>query len=167
MPRPYLKKRPYPCKDKSLNGWEALDDGWIKFNVDAAVSENATALTMVARNKKEEALKVWTKMHEWCSPLQAEAITMIWAIQLALSKNLQHIIIEEDAKSCFDDLTIFESQPNWSITTIISNIHNLCKFFLNCNFSWVRRCCKLLPMRLQSMQSDFVEHFVSISIVFL
>ena len=167
MPRPYLKKRPYPCKDKSLNGWEALDDGWIKFNVDAAVSENATALTMVARNKKEEALKVWTKMHEWCSPLQAEAITMIWAIQLALSKNLQHIIIEEDAKSCFDHLTIFESQPNWSITTIISNIHNLCKFFLNCNFSWDRRCCKLLPMRLQSMQSDFVERFVSISIVFL
>ena len=94
------KEKTLSMQDKSLNGWEALDDGWIKFDVNAAVSENAPALTMVARNKKEETLKVWAKMHEWCSPLQAEAITMLWAIQLALSKNLQHIIIEGDAKSC-------------------------------------------------------------------
>ena len=80
-------------------------------------------------------------MHEWCSPLQAEAVAGLWAIQLALSENQQHIIIEGDAKSCFNTLTISELQPDWSIATIISNVLDLRNFFLNCNFRWVRRCC--------------------------
>ena len=66
------------------------------------LSKNVIALTVVARNKKGKVLKVWAKMHEWCSPLQAEATAMLWAIQLALSENWQHIIIKGDAKSCFD-----------------------------------------------------------------
>ena len=32
--------------------------------------------------------------------LQVEVATVLWAIQLALSENWQHIIIEVDAKSC-------------------------------------------------------------------
>ena len=136
-----LSKEKTISKDKSVNGWEAPEDGWIKINVDAAVTENATTLAVVARNKKGEVLKVWAKMHEWCSPLQVEAITMLWAIQLALSENWQHIIIKGDAKSCFDPLTIFKLQPDWSIATTISNILDLRKLFLNCKFSWVRRCC--------------------------
>lgn len=66
---------------------------------------------------------------------------MLWAIQLALSENWQYIIIEGDAKSCFDPPSIFDLQPDWSIATIISNILDLHKLFLNCNFSWVRRSC--------------------------
>ena len=94
-----LSKEKTLSKDKSLNGWEALE-GWIKLNVDAFVTENVTALVVVAGNKNGEVLKVWAKMHEWCSPLQVEAVAMLWAIQLALSENWQHIIIEGDAKSC-------------------------------------------------------------------
>ena len=80
-------------KDKSLNGWEAPQEGWIKLNVDTAVSENFTALVVVAKNKDGEVLKVSTKVHEWCSPLQAEVETILWTIQLALSENRQHIIL--------------------------------------------------------------------------
>ena len=72
------------------------------------MSESVTALAVVARIKNGEVLKVWAKMHEWCSPLQAEAAAVLWAIQLALSENWQHIIIEGDAKSCFNPLTISE-----------------------------------------------------------
>ena len=111
-----------------------------KLNVDVAVFENVTALVMVARNKNGEVLKVWAKMYEWCSPLQVEAAAVLWAIRLALSENWQHIIIEGDAKSCFDPLIISELQPDWPIATIISNILDLHNFFLNCNFCWVR-CC--------------------------
>ena len=71
-----LSKENTVSKDKSLNGWEALE-GWIKLNVDAAVSENVTTLAVVARNKNGEVLKVWAKMHEWCSPLQAEAAAVL------------------------------------------------------------------------------------------
>ena len=105
------------------------------------MSESVIALAVVARIKNGEVLKVWAKMHESCSPLQAEVAAVLWAIQLALSENWQHIIIEGDAKSCFNPLTISELQPDWSIATIISNILGLCNFFLNCNFRWVRRCC--------------------------
>ncbi|XP_075675255.1 uncharacterized protein LOC142644554 [Castanea sativa] len=129
------------AKDKSANGWEALEDGWIKINVDAAVTENATALAVVARNKNGEVLKVWSRKHEGCSPLLAEAAAVYWVIQLAQKENWQHIIIEGDAKSCFDPLTIPNLQPHWSIATTISNILDLSNFFLNCKFSWVRRCC--------------------------
>ena len=73
--------------------------------------------------------------------MQAEVAAVYWAIQLAHSEKWQHIIIEGDAKSCFDPLTTSELQPDRSIATIISNILDLHKFFLKCNFSWVRRCC--------------------------
>ena len=48
-----------------------------KLNVDVVVSENVTALAMVARNKYGEVLKVWAKMHKWCTPLQAEAAAVL------------------------------------------------------------------------------------------
>ena len=84
-----LSKEKTLCKGKGLNGWEALEEGWIKLNVNAAVSKSVTALVVVARNKNGEVLKVWAEMHEWCSSLQAEAAVVLWAIQLALSENWQ------------------------------------------------------------------------------
>ena len=57
------------------------------------MSENFTALVVVAKNKDGEVLKVLAKVHEWCSPLQAEVETILWTIQLALSENRQHIIL--------------------------------------------------------------------------
>ena len=53
------------------------------------MSESVIALMVVARNENGEVLKVWAKMHEWCSSLQAEAAVVLWAIQLALSENWQ------------------------------------------------------------------------------
>nr|POF06361.1 hypothetical protein CFP56_59424 [Quercus suber] len=138
-----LSKEKTVSNDNNLNGWEGPEEpeeGWIKLNLDAAVSENVTALAVVARNKNGEVLIVWAKKHEWCSPLQAEAAAVLWAIWLALSENWQHIIIKGDAKSCFDPLIISELQHDWSVATIIINILDLRNFFLNCNFRWVR-CC--------------------------
>ena len=46
------------------------------------MSENATALVVVARNKNGEVLKVWAKRHELCSPMQAKVVAVCLAIQL-------------------------------------------------------------------------------------
>ena len=73
--------------------------------------------------------------------MQVEAAAIYWAIQLAQKEKWQHIIIERDAKSYFDPLITFALQLDWSIATIISNIHDTHNLFLNCNFSWVKRCC--------------------------
>ena len=75
--------------------------------------------------------------------MQAEVAVIYWAIQLAQKEKWLHIIIKGDAKSYFDPLTTIELQPDWSIATIISNIIDLRKFFLKCNFSWVRRGCNI------------------------
>ena len=136
-----LSKEKTISKNKSVNGWEVPEDGRIKINVDVAMFENATALAVVARNKNGKVLKVWAKRHEWCSPMQAEAAAIYWAIQVAQKENWQHIIIEGDPKSCIDPLTTPGLQPDYSITTAISNILDLSNFFLSCKFSWVRRCC--------------------------
>ena len=154
-----LSKEKTFSKDNSLNNWEAPEEGWIKLNVDVAVSENVTTLAVVDRNKNGEVLKVWAKMHEWCSPLQAETAAVLWTIQLALSENWQHIIIKGDAKSCFNPLTISELQPDWSIATIISNILDLRNFFLNCNFRWVRRCCNTVAHEAAKYAIGFCRAF--------
>ena len=53
-----LSKKKNVSKNKSVKGWKAPKDGWIKLNVNAAMSENATTLAVVARNKNGEVLKV-------------------------------------------------------------------------------------------------------------
>ena len=87
---------------RKLQRRDGLNSMWMP------VSKNATALVAVARNKNGEVPKVWAKRHEWCSPMQAEAAAVYWAIQPAHSEKWQHIIIERDAKSCFDPLTTSE-----------------------------------------------------------
>ena len=123
------------------------------------MSKSVIALAVVARIKNGEVLKVWAKMHEWCSPLQAEVAAVLWAIQLALSENWQHIIIEGEAKSFFNPLTISELQPDGSTTTIISNVFDLRNFFLNCNFRWVRRCCNIAAHEAAKYAIGFCRAF--------
>ena len=96
--------------------------GWIKINTDAAISNNVSALATIARNTKGEVLQVWTKLHISCSPLQAEASAILWAIQLAQSLNWDHIIFEVDAKDCFDPISPLDFSPNWTISNLISNL---------------------------------------------
>lgn len=104
-------------------------------------------------------------MHKLCSPLRAEAAAVLCSIQLALTENWEQIIIEGDAKSCFDPLTIAEIQSDWSIATTVNNILELRNFYLNCNFIGLDVSI-LLHMRLQSMQSS-LGLSVSISVVSL
>lgn len=65
-------------KSKVLNrveepkSWQPPPTCIVKLNVDAVVTDDLAALVVVARDSSGEVLKVQTKLHELCSPLQVE-----------------------------------------------------------------------------------------------
>jgi ribonuclease HI len=74
----------------------------VKLNVDAACSSNSSWLAVVAGDDQDSILKGWTKVFRSCEAVVAEAEAILWAVQIAKSKNFQSVIIEGDAKVCFD-----------------------------------------------------------------
>lgn len=57
---------------------------------------------MVARADNGEVIQVLAKLHELCSPLQAEGATVLWTLQKTLEKKWDQIIVEGNAKICID-----------------------------------------------------------------
>ena len=60
---------------------------------------------MVVRNEFGKVLKVWVKIHDLCTPTQAEAVVILWALNLAIAENWCNIIVEGDSKICFHALS--------------------------------------------------------------
>ena len=96
----------------------------LKLNVDAAVSNTKASIAVVARNHDGIAIKVRAKIINLCSPIQAEATAILWAVHLAKDEAWTHIIVEGDARCCFDALSNAVAL-DWTISTSIVNIHNL------------------------------------------
>lgn len=71
---------------------EPTPRGLIKINIDAAITDSVTTLVVVARDSEGEVMKVWVKLHEKCSPLIAEAAALLWAVQIAASKQWSYVI---------------------------------------------------------------------------
>nr|POF07495.1 hypothetical protein CFP56_20185 [Quercus suber] len=111
----------------------------IKINVDAALSSSKSTLAIVARNHLGEVLFVWDKGHHLCHPLYAEALALLWVVQIAIQNRWCFVIFEEDAKICFVALNHLKLVPNWNLNTIISNIRSLSFGFSSCLFCWVLR----------------------------
>ena len=128
-------------KDSSeeLTSWFPPPRNYIKLNVDAAVSQAFTFLAVVARNDFGEVLKVWAKIHDLCTPTQAEAAAIMWALSLVTAENWCNIIVEGNSKICFDALSKAEEPSNWSISSIIHDAADTSVSFDNCEFCWVKR----------------------------
>ena len=52
-----------------------------------------------------------------------------------------HIILEGDAKSCFDPLTSENISQAWTISNVVNNVLCLKHLFSVCRFCWVKRDC--------------------------
>ena len=78
-------------------------------------------------------------MNQLCSLLQAEAMALLWAVHLAIQNRWYSVIFEGDSKICIDALNYSDWTPNWSIDTIICNIHSFSSYFTSCSFGWVCR----------------------------
>ena len=118
----------------SFASWVPPPTDWDKLNVDAAISTTKVALAVVAWNNSGDVIKVWAKLQNSCSPLLAEASSILWAAQLAKSEAWSQIIVEGDAKIHFDSL-----YADWAIKTVLDNSLCLAESFSNCSFSWVKR----------------------------
>ena len=123
-------------KDRSvkLTSWIPPPKNYIKLNVDVAVSQAFTSLAVVARNEFGEVLKVWAKIHDLCTPTQAEAVAIMWALNLATAENWCNIIVEGDSKICFDALSKAEEPSDWSISSIIHDVASMSVSLDKCEF---------------------------------
>ena len=84
-------------------------------------------------------LKIWAKTFGKSSPILAEAHAILWGVQLAREEGWNRIILEGDAKSCFDPLTSENISPAWTISNVINNALCLKDLFSFCRFCWVKR----------------------------
>ena len=89
---------------------------------------------MVARNEFGEVLKVRAKIHDLCTPTQAKAGAILWALSLAIVENWCNIIVEGDSKICFDVLSKVEEPSDWSISSIIRDAADMSVSFDNYEF---------------------------------
>ena len=71
-------------------------------NVDVAVQKDFTTLVFVARNEVGDVIKGWAKVYEICDSVQAEATSILWALQIAKAEYMERIQVEGNARSCFD-----------------------------------------------------------------
>ena len=111
--------------------------GWLKINVDAPVTKSHASIVVIARDHLGIPIKMWARVIKLTSPIQAEFETIFWAMLLAKYERWSHVIVEGDAKDCFDALVDPKFLPSWSIHTTIDNILALHRFFFF--FAWIRR----------------------------
>ena len=103
--------------------------GWLKINVDVAVTKSHASIVVIARDHLGIPIKMWARVIKLTSPIQAEFETIFWAMLLAKYERWSHVIVEGDAKDCFDALVDPKFLPSWSIHTTIDNILALHRFF--------------------------------------
>jgi ribonuclease HI len=119
--------------------WRPPTTGFIKINVDAAVSQSRTTLAAVARNDKGEVLGIWAKADCVEEHEVAEAKAVLWALQMAMEEDYSRVIVEGDAKGIMDPLQQPLNPVNWTISSILGDVHSIAAYFLNCNSQWIRR----------------------------
>ena len=128
-----------PLAEQPVVHWSPPPLGYIKLNVDAAISQNNSALAVIARDAHGFVLKAWSKILPKKSPLSAETEAILWALQLAKSEAWSEIILESDSKNSIDAIMDCTSCPLWSMSSLVSDICFLAKSFGSCLFFWISR----------------------------
>lgn len=114
--------------------WAPPLPGYIKLNVDVALSSSKAAVAVISRECSGLICGVWAKTISLRSPLQAEAEVILWAVQFALKEGWTYVSIEGDSKTCMESLSPLKADLEWSIRTTISNVAELEKSLASSSF---------------------------------
>jgi hypothetical protein len=98
---------------------------------------------VVARDDQDSILKCWTKAFCSCDAVVDEAEAILWAVQIVQFENFHSVIIERDAKVCFDTLNGDLEKCSWTIASRCNDMVELSKEFVSCNFCWIKRDANL------------------------
>lgn len=104
----------------------------VKLNVDATILSHKCWLAVVARDDMGNIVKYWSKAISPNAPVVAEANAILWTVQIAKAEEFRAIIVEGDAKICFDVLNGNAMESLWSISSFCSDIKFLSLLFFCC-----------------------------------
>ena len=124
-----------------------------------AVSTDQTSVAVIARDPWDMVVKAWRKELMLYEPIQAGAFAILWALELAVTKKFQKIIVEGDSKICIDAINGDQNDVEWSVATIINNIVSLSSSFNSCLFSWVWREANVVAHTLAKHVSSPTDFF--------
>ena len=68
--------------------WKKPPTGFIKLNVDSAVSQVNTSIAVMAINEAGGVIKAWARTLPKCEPIESEAAAIVWALNLALEEKI-------------------------------------------------------------------------------
>ncbi|XP_075663130.1 uncharacterized protein LOC142632646 [Castanea sativa] len=139
--------------------WSPSPPGLIKINVVAALSSSHAALAAVARDHPGVPVKMWARITKIASPLLAEAETLLWSVQLAITERWNHVIVEGDAKTCFDAVNSPNLPPPWTIQTSIDNILTFQSSLESCSFVWIKRDCNSVAHGVAKLALSYLSSF--------
>jgi len=138
----FLSQPEPPTHETPILRWSPPPpQGYVKINTDAAIPDSRSALAVIARDDHGAILKVWARITPIHPPLQAKALALLWAVQLAKRERWSHVFIEADSKICIDAILSGDKDQAGSIPHIVFDIHDLALSFLSWSFYWVRRSC--------------------------
>ena len=120
--------------------WKAPPHNKVKFNVDAAINASNAFIAIVARSSSGNIIQCWSKIKKINSndSCVAEASVIPWALKIAQIEQFLDIIVEGDAKICFDPIHEGVDVAPWRIKSLISNVICLALCFAFCSFCWVK-----------------------------
>ena len=74
----------------------------VKLNVDVGFTNDNASIAVVARDSFGAILQCWSKGCNTTDPCIAEALVIVWALQLARLEKLIEIQVEGDAQVCIN-----------------------------------------------------------------
>jgi ribonuclease HI len=99
--------------------WTPPPCEWVKINFDTAIRDSFSAQAAVCRNDKGQILHATTKISNFCTPNEGEAMAAHLAISLANSIHMDHYIIEGDSEVVVHALQNPNNIRDWRISSSI------------------------------------------------
>ena len=111
--------------EKVIKRWSPLSEGNFKVNIDAAFIEGQAALAMVQRNSEGEVLFLASKLETANSPKEAEMKALVWALEIAVSKNWSNLVWSLDAQVVVKEINSNIDPCDWSTRYLILQCREL------------------------------------------